>query len=438
MPRKLTLEEVKIRLKEINPNIEILSDEYINAHTKLKCKCLIDGNEWMVVYNSLASGNGCPKCSIKRTSEKQKLNIDLVKKEFTNRNFIPLFNEYKNNHQKLMAKTKDGYKFLISFQNLQRGQNVSYFDSRNPYTVDNIKNYIKLNNLGCELLNNEFKGINQQLKIKCQCGNIFNVKFREFKYGNKYKCNICTNFKEKLTISEVRDRFFQKGYIPLFNQYKNCKEKLLAMTKEGYKVYVSLGNLRVANASIFDKSNPYTIENIKLYLELTNSSCKLLSMKYMSSDSKLLFECSKHGKFSKSWDKILQGQRCPKCNESKGERKISNCLESNNINYKKEYRFDDCRSTYALPFDFAIFDKCNNLISLIEYDGEFHYELARFSKDRNKMKNKLKQQQCNDNLKNEYCKKNNIPLLRIPYWDFNNIEDILIEWLNNKNNKITA
>ena len=30
-----------------------------------------------------------------------------------------------------------------------------------------------------------------------------------------------------------------------------------------------------------------------------------------------------------------------------------------------------------------------------------------------------------DNIKTEYCKNNNIKLLRIPYYDFNNIEKIL-------------
>lgn len=32
-----------------------------------------------------------------------------------------------------------------------------------------------------------------------------------------------------------------------------------------------------------------------------------------------------------------------------------------------------------------------------------------------------------DNIKTEYCKDNNITLIRIPYWDFNNIENILKE-----------
>ena len=35
----------------------------------------------------------------------------------------------------------------------------------------------------------------------------------------------------------------------------------------------------------------------------------------------------------------------------------------------------------------------------------------------------------NDEIKNKYCKDNNITLIRIPYWDFDNIENILKEHL---------
>ena len=33
-------------------------------------------------------------------------------------------------------------------------------------------------------------------------------------------------------------------------------------------------------------------------------------------------------------------------------------------------------------------------------------------------------------MKNEYCENNNITLIRIPFWEFDNLEKILIEKLN--------
>ena len=58
-----------------------------------------------------------------------------------------------------------------------------------------------------------------------------------------------------------------------------------------------------------------------------------------------------------------------------------------------------------LPFDFCLnYDKPNKL--LIEADGERHYkeyfiELRKY-----------------DKIKDYYCSSHNIPLLRIPYWEF--------------------
>ena len=61
---------------------------------------------------------------------------------------------------------------------------------------------------------------------------------------------------------------------------------------------------------------------------------------------------------------------------------------------------------------------------LIEYDGIFHYE------DIFNNPNKFLMRNLNDEIKNTYCKNNNIPLLRISYWDFDRIEEILERELN--------
>ena len=74
--RKLTLEEIKARLKLINPDVEILSDEYKNAKTKLKCECLLDGKRWYATWSNLSKGRGCPECARRRSI------VDLRGKKF--------------------------------------------------------------------------------------------------------------------------------------------------------------------------------------------------------------------------------------------------------------------------------------------------------------------------------------------------------------------
>lgn len=71
-------------------------------------------------------------------------------------------------------------------------------------------------------------------------------------------------------------------------------------------------------------------------------------------------------------------------------------------------------------YDFAIFNN-NQLILLIEYDGEQHYKETSF------FKYTLQQQQEIDREKDDFAKQKKIPLLRIPYWDRNKISINYIE-----------
>lgn len=94
---------------------------------------------------------------------------------------------------------------------------------------------------------------------------------------------------------------------------------------------------------------------------------------------------------------------------SKGEKQISEILEKLNIKFKREYKFDNCKNINVLSFDFYLpdYNFC------IEYDGKQHYEPNDFFGGINSFE-KIKH---NDKIKNEYCKNNNIHLIRIRYDD---------------------
>lgn len=110
------------------------------------------------------------------------------------------------------------------------------------------------------------------------------------------------------------------------------------------------------------------------------------------------------------------GHGCPFChknNYSHGEIQIEKYLKINNIFYKTEFLFNDCRGKKRpLPFDFYL-PKQN---ICIEFDGKHHYKKGKFVNAN---------VQINDKIKDEYCKQNNIRLLRIPYWKRQNISQIL-------------
>lgn len=112
--------------------------------------------------------------------------------------------------------------------------------------------------------------------------------------------------------------------------------------------------------------------------------------------------------------------KCPCCNLSKYAKEIFYILKYNGILFDVEHFYPDLigLSGGYLRFDFAILDDDCNVIKIVEYDGEYHDTDW-----------KVKQ---HDELKNEYCELNNIPLLRIHHSDKNNIISKLSDFIGMK------
>lgn len=103
-------------------------------------------------------------------------------------------------------------------------------------------------------------------------------------------------------------------------------------------------------------------------------------------------------------------------NISRGNTKIRELLDEANIPYEIEKKFLSCKDKKELPFDFYINNKY-----LIEYDGEQHFkEDSPFDYEYTRS---------HDIIKSQWCKENNIPLIRIPYTHYNKLElkDLLLE-----------
>ncbi len=131
--------------------------------------------------------------------------------------------------------------------------------------------------------------------------------------------------------------------------------------------------------------------------------------------------CPTHGKFEQRPEAHFKGSGCPKCRMSKGESKIFGELQGMKVKFEYQKSFNDCVSDKGrvLCFDFYIPEQ--NL--LIEYDGEQH-----FGNTPPKSWNfNWKRIQQLDEIKNKWAKKNNIKLVRIPYWEYKNISAIIKE-----------
>jgi hypothetical protein len=243
----------------------------------------------------------------------------------------------------------------------------------------------------------------------------------------KSKCPLCSN-RKKLTKDEFQERIYSvlgKDYI-VISDYKSVNDKLTILHEKcDYK-------WNVKPRWIFDKKTKcprcqnrerYTSEDFsKIVLELTNNEYELKS-KYINNRSYVEIEhltCNNLFKVNPPSFLYLD-QRCPICNDtsSKGEKRISEILTNYNVDFEQQSTFNGCKSTNLLRFDFAIKD--NDVLFLVEYDGAQHFRSVEFFGGEEGFKNLQKR----DTIKNQYCRDNNVPLIRIPYWKFDEIESIL-------------
>lgn len=115
-------------------------------------------------------------------------------------------------------------------------------------------------------------------------------------------------------------------------------------------------------------------------------------------------------------------QSCGCLGKSRGEYYINNLLSQNVVSYSKEYQIKI--NNHNFRFDFAITDGLK-LLYLIEFDGKQHYKPVPYFGGE-----EYYQYICNnDMIKNQWCKDNNIPLIRIPYTHLDKltIEDLKLE-----------
>ncbi len=132
-------------------------------------------------------------------------------------------------------------------------------------------------------------------------------------------------------------------------------------------------------------------------------------------DMSILVKCLNCGReYSMLLSNIRQQEKCNCWKASIGEQIIYSCLKCNGVSFK--YQYGTIINNHQHYFDFYLAE----MHLMIEYDGEQHY---------NKHSNWYRGGE-RDEEKNQWCKKHNIKLIRVPY-KYKSIEDITM-FLSNK------
>lgn len=417
-------------------NCLLLDENYFDCKQQLHIQCNCT-RTFITTFDAFKNKNKrqcneCSKLKIRITLDDVKLHINQYAVGYT-----VLDIKVKNQKSYIFIKCpiEEHKPYWVSWEKFKRGQRCQkcYYNKRlnkpDKWDKENIVNLLNENNL--TIIDDNYEFNNAKKKIKCinNDGYIVDVLINSLQMGmtphifqkNKYAI---INLK---LLCERNNLVLDEGQI-----WKGIKKKYNACTQEGYRVFFNTETLlNNSKPRIFHFSNPYSIDNINLYCKINNPDYEIISNQYIHRNKKLLFKyignvemLDDERYFEVNLERfIYHNQGHPSFKQSKGENVIRNWLIKNKISFKKQYTFSDCKNVSLLRFDFAIFNDIDktDLKCLIEYDGKQHFEQIDYFGG----ENGFLYTQHNDKIKNYYCNDNNIELIRIPYWEYKNIPNIL-------------
>ena len=277
---------------------------------------------------------------------------------------------------------------------------------------------------------------NSQTKVEflhSNCGHRFYMIPSKFKFGQRCPTKFCNKYiGHKITKADVSNKL-GKCYI-LLDNFNSSKDRVNIKHILCGRIYDSTVTKIIHkgfNCPYCTKSTrKFTLDDIKSKVyDLVGDEYTILSDKYERMSGLLRFRhnaCNREF-MTQSNSFLYRNSRYTLCRETRGERRVyEHLIKFSDLDIIREFKFDDCKHINPLPFDFKI--KYNNRTILIEYDGEQHFEPIFGEKS---FDSTIR----NDKIKNDFCLENNIPLLRIPYDKFNEIETLIDNFLEKFNDQ---
>jgi len=380
MPRKYTTEDFIKKAKEIHKNKYNYSlVDYIGTNIKVKIICPIHG-----VFEQLPRSHiiyGCKKCGNENAAKVLSSSVEEFIKKATkihgNKYDYSLV-EYVNAEIKIKIVCPIHGVFYQSPHSHLKGYGCQ------KCGIEKAKKVSKKNSENRRLTFDSFvKKANKKHDIKY---NYYNIDIKKNKQRIKINCLIHGDFIQSV------DSHLRGADCPKCSLQRRAN--ILRKTKNQF-----IKESQIVHKNKYD----YSLVN------------------YITTHKRVEIVCPIHGSFFQTPNAHLKWSGCPKCNNSIGELKIRRHLENKNIEYELQKKFDNCKNSRKLPFDFYLpkYNVC------IEYDGIQHFDIVTYFGGRER----LLQTQINDKIKTEFCKQNKISLLRIKYNE--KIENKLDYFLNN-------
>ena len=399
--KRFTIEEVSKAFEE--KDYVLISTEYKNKNTHLDYICNKHkelGIQTVTFDSFKGNKHNCKGCKKENSIGK----THQVPKRIDN-HYDEMFDAYKNR----LLTVPNGNEYILKnifIENKRTMLDLIHITCGKHYIVNQYKffhNKNRCQNTECKSNRKSIQHIKSKSQVKQEVENLVGD---EYLLSGEYT-GTNNNMIFRHNIPECNYKFLMTphNFIQGGQRCPACASKIrrekLAKTQKQYE------------EEIFDRfENEYTVIgnyiNNRSKIKIKHNNCGHI---FSIFPSKMLYNLSP----------------CPFCERpTKGEQRIIDyldCFMKDEYIYQKYYDGLLGINDGLLSYDFYL--PQYNL--LIEYQGEFHDGTVN-----NQTLEDFERQQEHDRRKREYAKSHGIDLLEIWYWDFDNIEDILYNYLKEK------
>ncbi len=434
MPSRLTPSLFIEKAKKVHGDLYDYSKiTYVHSAEKVTIICKKHGPFVQRPQKHL-NGQGCPHCRFEKSASKQRLTTS----EFIERAINIHGNKYDyskvqyvNNHTKIIIICPSHGEFLMLPSNHTHGsipQGCPECGGKRRWSSELfISDARKIHRDKYSYYKTRFVSLNSPVIIICREHGEFIQK--PTKHLSGQGCPICAGTKKKTT-----EEFVNKAKSIHGDKYCYDDVKYTTTHSKVKIICPEHGVFEMTPANHTHKNHPQgcpkcsgrkvfnTEDFIKYANEIHDGLYNYEKVEYVDSITRVRIICPYHGDFLQKPFVHLLGSGCSKCRSPKGENKIESILKNMKVPYENQFSFPDCRYKNPLFFDFKIV--VNNNIGLIEFNGQQHYEIINtniFNFDEIILR---------DNVKRKYCEKNSIKLLEIRYDQYDNIERLLVDFIN--------
>lgn len=406
MAKKYTYDEVK-DIIEKSGKCRLISKEYTNNKNKLDIECIC-GNIFSIGLITYMGGKTqCNECTNKKMSKRFAFTYDHIKKYMDNIGLDLITTEYRNSNQELIFKDRSGYLYSMNFTNIQRIKKLEFVSANNPYAIDNLKLYIRNNEINTKLISNSYVDAFSNLEFECNgCETTFTTSWANFQTRKPIYCRDCS-----ITIDKKAD-MFNKWYNIVNIMGKGeyvLKDVLSEITKNGVRreTYLILkhlaceGNYYKMSAHSFKNGSRCascsakkaglkrrdTIEEFKSYVDSeVNGEYTCMSDIYEGAHNHIVMKHNICGhEYEVATSKFKNGRRCPRCADM-----MSVSYTHAVISLLAERYFEDVHFEYDIGFRgskggisrYDLYIGALNL--LIEFQSRYHDSAKQIIKDKYK------------------------------------------------------